>query len=361
VISAGAAGSAPTAVTWKVVAETTDSDIYATIPAAASRDDDAAVAYVEQTVTPPATARVVMQRFDATLERMGPLLVLGNDPDAQSNVTLASDGKQYAACWNSSLEVHCSLVDEQGHVRQNALALSGQYATIVASPSGWVIAYATSDTELRLQPLAPALEPAGSAVDLQLSARFVYPKVGVLLTGTPSGFALVGARLEDGHDGLLRLGADLQPVGPAIPLGRDFWFSGQLVASDTRAAVSLSAPYGSYLILLDAQQVTAELLISGGGKTGMDEAFLLTDGGIASAWLTRDVEVQRRFFADGQGAQVGPGNRDMRPLLGMPEAGTDSYQQLLKVGRQTLLVGRAYRYGYLGGSGTIRVAALTFP
>jgi hypothetical protein len=357
-VPAGTGGNVPTAVTWKVIATSTDTDIFATTAVAASRGNDAAVGYVEQSGTTPVTARAVMQRFDAAAERIGPLLILGTDPNPQSNLTLASDGKQYAACWDSALEVHCSLVDEQGHVQLNALALGGQYATIVASPTGWVIAYATSDTGLRLQALTPALEPTGSAVDLQRSAHFVYPKIGTLLTRTPSGFALVGASLEDGHDGLLRLDADLQPLGPGIPLGRDFWFSGQLVASETRAAVSLSAPYGSYLLLLDAEQVVAELPIAGGGKTGMDEAFLLTDGGIGTAWLTPDLGVLRRYFADGHEADLDLGNRDMKPLLGNPEEGTDSYQQLLKVADQTLLLGRAHRYGY---GGAIQAARLTFP
>jgi hypothetical protein len=171
---------------------------------------------------------------------------------------------------------------------------------------------------------------------------------------------LVGASLDDGHDGLLRFDADLQPQGSAIPLGRDFWFSGQLVASDTRAAVSLSAPYGSYLLLLDADRVTAELPVAGGGKVGMDEALFLTDGGIGAAWLTSNFEVRRRFFADGHDAEIGLESRTTGSLLGIEEEGTDSYQHLLQVKDQALLVGRARRSGYLGPGG-IRVAALRFP
>lgn len=213
---------------------------------------------------------------------------------------------------------------------------------------------------LRLQPLDPQLEPTGTAVDLNRSTNFENPQAAPLLTPTPSGFALVGARSDDGHEGLLRLGPDLQPVGAAIPLGRDFWFFGQLVASDTRAAVSLSAPYGSYLMLMDREQVTAELLIAGGGKTGMDEALLLTEGGLGAAWLTGGRYLMRRFFADGADAAIGLGARSTQGPLGFPEEGTDSYQQLLTVGGQTLLVGRDRRYGYLGPA-AIRAATLSFP
>lgn len=350
------AGAVSTPVTWKTIVEAMGNTFVST-PAAASRENDAAVAYVERPDATPATARVVLQRFDASGERVGPLLTLGTDPTPQSGVTLASDGTQYAACWDAAAEVHCSLVDEEGHVQLNALSLDGQLATLVASPTGWLLAYATSDTELRLQPLTSALEPTGSAVDLQRSPAFRYPKAAPLLAPTPSGFALVGASSEDGHEQLLRLNAKLKPVGSAIPLGHDFWFFGQLIASDTRAAVSLSAPYGSYLMLLDKEKVVAELPISGGGKTGMDEAFLLTNGGIGSAWLTPDAQVRHRFFRDAHEAEVGLGSRDGGPLLGMPEEGTESYQQLLQVAGQTLIVGRAYRYGY----GAIQVAALTFP
>jgi hypothetical protein len=345
-------------LTWKVVAESTDTRVHAGTPAAASRGDDAAVAYVETTDTVPTTARVVLQRFDARAERLGTLLVLASNPDQNSAITLASDGAQYAACWNAAQDVRCSLVDASGTVQENALALPGYSPTIVASSDGWVIAYAVGDTTLRLQPLDPQLEPAGTPVDLKRSTHFSYSKAGALLTSTPSGFALVGAGSDDEHDGLLRLGADLKVLGAAIPLGRDFWFYGQMIASDNRAAVSLSAPYGSYLLLLDAERVTAELSIAGGGKAGIDEAFLLMDGTIGAAWLTRDQAVRQRSFAPGHDSDIGLATRT-DSLLGLPEEGTESYQQLLSVADQTLLVARANRYGYLAPA-AIRVAALKF-
>jgi hypothetical protein len=256
--------------------------------------------------------------------------------------------------------VRCSLVDASGTVHEDALALPGQSPTIVASSGGWVIAYVVGETTLRLQPLDPQLGPAGAPADFKRSTHLGYSKAGALLTPTPSGFALVGAGSDDEHDQLLRLGADLKPLGAAIPLGRDFWFYGQVVASDDRAAVSLSAPYGSYLLLLDAEKVTAELWIAGGGKTGMDEALLLEDGTIGAAWLTREQAqaVRQRSFADGEDSDIG-----LAPptdsLLGSPEEGTDSYQQLLRVADQTLLVARASRYGYLA-TVAIRVGALKF-
>jgi hypothetical protein len=352
-------GSGGGSVTWKVVAESADSKVFAGTPAAASRGSDAAVAYVEQTDATPATARAVMQRFDAAAERLGPLLVLGSDPDPNGGVTLASDGTQYAACWDSSMELHCSLVDGAGTVQQNVVALRGQHPTLVAARSGWVIAYVAGDTTLRLQPLTPELQPAGTPADFECSSYFKSAKTGPLLTATPSGFALVGARSDDEHDGLLRLDVDLRPLGPAIPLGRDFWFHGQLIASHERAAVSLSAPYGSYLLLLDSENVTAELPIGGGGKTGTDQALLLADGAIDAAWLTPERGVGRRSFSDGQDAEVGLTSRGTDDLLGLEEQGSDSYQQLLRVEDQTLLVARARRFGYLGPA-AIRVAPLTF-
>jgi hypothetical protein len=343
-----------------VIAESADPNVYASTPAAASRGSDAAVVYIEQTDTTPATARVVMQRFDAAAERVGPLLELGADPDPHGIVALSSDGKRYAACWDSSGSVHCSLLDDQNEAQRNVLALAGSSPVLVATPTGWLMAYAKARGMLRLQPLTPLLEPTGTAVDLGRSTHFEYPQAAPLLTPTPSGFALVGARLDDSQEGLLRLGPDLQPLGPTIPLGRNFWFYGQLIASDTRAAVSLSAPYGSYLLLMDREQVTAELLIAGGGKTGMDEALLVTEGGIGAAWLSGGRYVLRRFFADGADAQIGLGARPTQGPLGLPEEGTDSYQQLLTVGGQTLLVGRDRRYGYLGPA-AIRAATLSFP
>jgi len=362
-----AVSSVLTRVTWKVVAESPGSNNYANTAAAASRGKDAAVAYVEtsyadQTSPTPSTVHAVLQRFDAAAERIGPLIVLGTDPDPSSALTLASDAKQYAACWNSAGEVHCVRVDDQGRVQESPLVLAGQNPTLVADSKGWAIGYTSGDQQLRLQRLSAAFEPSGKPVDLARSSNFQSQKAGPLLTPTPSGFALVGASLEDGHDCLLRLNADLQPVGTAIPLGRDFWTSGQLVASETRAAVSLSAPYGSYLLLLDTQQVTAELPIGGGGKTGMDHALLLAEGGIGAVWLAPDLGLLRRFFADGQDAAVGLENR-IHPgsLLGMAEEGTGSYQQLLRVEDRTLVIARSWRYGVFSSGQGIRAASLTFP
>ncbi|HYP76534.1 MAG TPA: hypothetical protein VER12_11285 [Polyangiaceae bacterium] len=362
-----------TEVRWKVLVESTDPNIFASAPAAASREHDAAVAYVERTyqaeaASEPPIARVVMQRFDATGERLGSLIELGSDPDSASGVTLASDGKRYAACWNTApmptarttfpAQVHCALFDEQGEVQPSSLALAGRSPTIVSTAQGWVVAYASTDTELRVQPLTAALAVGGTPVDLPLSSGLSYSKAGPLFASTPSGFALVGARLEDGHDALTRLDLDLQPTA-AIPLEHDFWFFGQLVATDTRAAVSLSAPYGSYILLFDETRVTAELPIAGGGKTGVDQALSLTEGGIAAAWLGPDLAVWLRFFADGQDEAVGLGGHgEEGSLLGSPVEGGDSYQQTLEVAGQTLLVARGIRYGYLPNE-AIRVAPLT--
>lgn len=353
-------GSNAGVVRWNVVAESTDSRIFATTPAAASRGIDGAVAYVEHSDDTPGIARVVLQRFDAQGKRVGTPLVLGTDSQPYGAVTLASDGTQYAACWDSTVDVRCSLLDGAGTVQESILALAGQHPALVAAPSGWVLAYVVGDTTLRLQPLTSLLQPTGVHVDFERASRVDSADAATLLAATDSGFALIGARADDGHDGLLRLGVDLRPLGPAIPLGRDYWFYGQLVASDERAAVSLSAPYGSYLLLLDTERVTAELPIGGGGKTGMDQALLLTEGAIDAAWLTRDGDVQRRVFENGRDGEVGLSSRGTDDLLGLPQEGTDSYQQLLKVEDQTLLVARNRRYGYLGQS-AIRVAPLTFP
>jgi hypothetical protein len=353
--------SVPTSVAWKVVAEALDPGIFVSSPTAASRGQDAAVAYLERADTPP-SSRIVMQRFDANGERIGSLVELGKDPDQGSAITLASDGKQYAACWTSSLEVHCALVDEQGNVHSDALELSGQSPKIVASPGGWAIGYAASDAQLRLQALTPALAPSGSPVDLQFSQPFRSLKLSPLLARTAAGFALVGMSLENGHDCLQRLGPDLHPVGSPTPLGRDAWFTAQLVASDTRTAVSLSAPYGAYLLLLEGEKLTAELPMSGGGKTGMDHAMLPCAGGVGAAWLNRDGGVLRRFFADGGDDEIGLATQtSTQSVLGLPEEGTDSYQQLLRVAGQILLIGRLTRGGALRDPSTIRVATLTFP
>jgi len=161
---------------------------------------------------------------------------------------------------------------------------------------------------------------------------------------------------------LLRLSADLQSVVSASALGRDLWSTGQLVASDTRAAVSLAAPYGSFMLLVDETEVSAELPIAGGGKTGMDEALVLTEGGIGAAWLKGEGQVRRHYFADGHDAEIGLETRiPTSNLLSQQEQGTGSYQQLVKVGAQTLLVARSALYGYLASGGAIRVATLQFP
>ena len=369
---AGASGSAGdaaspgekelTPVTWKVLVESSDSSLYAGAMIAVSRGKDAAVAYLEQSDLSSAAARVIMQRFDATGQRLGALVELGNDPEPYTAITFASDGKQYAACWNTPPEIHCSLVDEQGTVQRNALTLAGQYPTLVGRDGRWAIAYSASETELRLQALTPSLEVTGDPVSLEPSSAFRTQKRGPLIAPTPSGFALVGAALADEHDALWRLDAELQPVGSPVPLGHDLWFTAQLAASDTRAAVSLSAPYGAYLLLLEGARVSAELPMGGGGKTGMDHALLVNDGGIGAAWLDPNGALWRRYFADGRDADVGGlVEREANfPPPGPSEEGTDSYQQLLRVSDQVLVLARARHYGYLA-SDSLRVASLSFP
>jgi len=358
--SAGAAGgrhgTVPTKVTWKTLAESTDSTFSISLPSAASRGKDAAVAYVER-----ATGRVVMQRFDASGERIGSLVVLASNADERSNVTLASDGKQYAACWNVAPEIHCSLLDEQEKVHLDVLAVAGQYATIVAGATGWALAYSGADKHLRLQPLTAALELNGSYIGAQLIVQHSVQDVGPLFASTPSGYALVASNTEAGNVDLLRLSADLQSVVSATGLGHGLWYAGQLVASDTRAAVSLSVPYGSFLLLLDAKKLTAELPIAGGGKSGTDQALVLNKGGVGAAWLDRDAAVRQRFLPDGHDSEIGLDPRTpATEVLGLEEEGDDSYQQLVQVGDQSLLIARTMRYASLSGAGALRVAVLKF-
>jgi hypothetical protein len=363
--SAGSGGTQPgssiiTAVSWKVLAESQAPNVYMNLPAAASRGSDAAVVYAERAEGATST-RVLLQRFDANGERLGPLVILTSNADDRSNVTLESDGKQYAACWNTALEVRCARLDEQNQVHSDALVIAGQYATIVASKSGWAIAYTGSDAHVRLQALTPELELNGSYIGPQMFVQFSSRDLGPLFAATASGYVLVGTNDEGGDVSLIRLSADLKSVVSAIPLGRKLWHGGQLLASDTRVAVSLSVAYGSYLLLLDQKKITAELAVAGGNKTGMDEALLPVDGGIGAAWLDRDARVRRRFFAQGRDSDIGLGPRSPTDSpLGLPEEGTDSYQQLLQVAGQTLLIARYYRYGAFSAA-PIRVAALTFP
>jgi len=349
----GRRGTTPTPVTWKPLADSADAEVSINVPSAASRGKDAAVAYMERT-----TGRVMMQRLDATGERIDAPVQLASDAVERSNVTLASDGKQYAACWSVAAEVHCSLVDEQGAVHLNALSVSGQTATIVASAEGWVLAYTASDKHVYLQRLSPALDLTGKFVATQWFAQFSSQDSAPLFAATPSGFVLVAANKEGGDLDLLRLGADLQSVVATAALGHNLWFAAQLVATDTRAAVSIGIPYGSFLQLLNEKELTAELPIAGGGKAGTDQALVLTEGGVGAAWLDGSAAVHQRFFADGHDSDIGLDPRTpSNAVLGQPEQGTESYQQLVQVGSQVLLVAKANRYGSLGA---LRAAALNF-
>jgi len=360
---AGTGGGAGTAhgtvlstVDWKVIAESQDSTVSSNVPSVASRGKDAAVAYMERP-----SRRIVLQRFDESGDRLGSPVELGINVDERSNVTLASDGKQYAACWNAAPDVRCSLIDEQNQIHLNALAVSGQYSTIVARANGWALAYSGQDKLVRLQPLTPTLALDGSFIGPVLYTQFSVQDIGPLFAATPSGFALVGSNNEAGDVSLLRVSADLQSVVSATPLGHALWHSAQLVASDTRAAVSLSIPYGSYLLLLDQKKLTAELPIAGGGKTGTDQGLLLTEGGIGAAWLGGNMAVRRRFFADGHDSDVGLDPRTpSNEVLGLEEEGTGAYQQVVQVGNRALLVAKTTRYGSIYGAGAIRVAALNF-
>jgi hypothetical protein len=352
--SGGGLGDSPAIpVTWKGLAESADSDVSINVPAVASRGKDGAVAYVERT-----TGRVMMQRFDATGERLGSAVQLASDAVERSNVTLASDGKQYVGCWNVATEVHCSRVDEQGEVHLNALAVSGQNATIVASAAGWVLAYIGADKHLFMQPLNATLDSTGKFIPTQWFAQSGTQSAGPLFVATTSGYVLVCANEEGADVDLVRLSSDLKSTISTTALGHKLWFAAQLVATDTRAAVSLSIPYGSFLQLLDDKNLTAELPIAGGGKAGTNQALVLIEGGIGAAWLDGSGAVHQRWFADGHDSAVGLDPRTpSSAALGLAEEGTDSYQQLVQVGSQTVLVAKTTSYGPLG---TMRAAAVSF-
>jgi hypothetical protein len=180
-----------------------------------------------------------------------------------------------------------------------------------------------------------------------------------LLVPTESGFALVGARPSNDQQAYLyRLGADLKLTAEPQPLGLDFWFHGDLAATDSRAAVSLAVPYGSYTLLLDAKGIQHKLGVGGGGKTGMYLALTARDGGIASAWPTRNGQLKTRFFADGAAESdlLAP-TETVGTAIGLLDEGMACYQQFVQVSGQTLLV--AYQNMDNACSGALRVTTLT--
>lgn len=249
---------------------------------AASAGAEGAVAYTEVGDVGGVERTVIkLQRLDGTGAARGRAVELGFVPTAYlANLTLATDGSRYLACWEHESEIACafSLVSEGPAFP--ALSVVGGSPSVAYGAGTWALAYGVPG-HLAIVRLANDGSAAGNPVMFDAE---VGMQPMARLAATKLGFVLVGGR-EDVRAHLLD--SSFAPITDPVSLGARFWTRSAVAVSGRTAAVSVSKPYGSDLFLVDAESgafIKAHEF-SGGYKEGLNVALAADEAsfGILSA------------------------------------------------------------------------------
>lgn len=274
--------------------------------AAAARGDEGAVAYVEEISEGDAgRSRLLLQRFDASGTFFGETLQLASGARGDlGSVAVTSDGERYLVCWTEAAQVSCSALGDT-LVPSPVFQEAGKAVGVVHGTPGWLIATMTdplvAPAKFILRLLADDFEPLLPSTSLSVTSELSSQLQTPLLASTALGFLLVASDPTLGNRArLYRLDTALNQLGEAIDLGHPFWFSGSLAANANLIAVSLAEPYGSNLMLLDADGLLQSLPIPGGYKTGMHEALVVEDSRVLASWFTTEPKLYTQAFSNGR-------------------------------------------------------------
>jgi len=113
-----------------------------------------------------------------------------------------------------------------------------------------------------------------------------------MIAATESGFVLASGPTVT----VQRLGADLQPQGPAIDLGvKIFYWEGTMAATDSSIAVALAQPYAALLSVVDADNQVTQSSLSGAVKLGMRMGITSEPTGLAAFWPEWDADYRKHW------------------------------------------------------------------
>lgn len=240
--------------------------------ASASAGNEGAIAYSElETPDQGASSTrllIKVQRIDSNGAALGSAVELGAiESSYVSDLTLASDGNQYVACWAHDSQIACAAAPIGQGSASPGLSLAGGSPSLAYSSGTWALAYAIPG-RLAVVPLSSDGTAAGSPAMFEAGGALDVPSL-VLLASTKGGFALVGG--ENMH--VYSLDQAFSPIAKPIKLGVKPWAFGAIAAFEAKVAINLSEPYGSNLFLIEDGVLKDVQPFGGGGKGGLRVAL----------------------------------------------------------------------------------------
>lgn len=237
--------------------------------AAASVGEEAAIVYAESegwTDQGFTQTRIKLQRMVKTGALVGATVELGVIPfDYATEVTVASDGVRYLACWRTGDTIACATVPLGQGDAAPAYSGQGHSPSLAYGPNGFALARNQPD-QLTIVYLDETGTAAGS--DIVINAVGAE-KAAVLLKATSTGYVLTGE--TDGTMRLHTLNDSLTELVAPVNLDRGYWFSAAIATANDVTAVHLAKPYGGTLFVRNAMAVqkTYEYDDTNVGKAGL--------------------------------------------------------------------------------------------
>ena len=275
--------------------------------AAVSGNDGIEIASLtDVSTTGTSDLRLRFRRFDAQNNAIDDGIEIGRATSSARTafgLTMATDGTLRRICWSPNERVVCFEIGPAAGNAKEIFNDVGVLPTLTYRAGGaWVLAVrptapnAVAAPEISLRRLDAI---TGSAVGEPVSFPFgeVYFGLPTLFVATPSGYALVAGATAF----LYRLDANLAVVGSPLDLGMGYWAYGALAATDTRATIGLSLPYGTTILRVDGNAVVSRTGGGGGGKTGFPVALIAHGTTFSAAWADTTAAppgTQLRYFDD---------------------------------------------------------------
>jgi hypothetical protein len=266
-------------------------------------------------------SHVGLQRLDAAGAPLGDELTFDtrDGEPGVATVTVATDGANAVACWQSNEQFACVPVNRNGANVRGVRYFDGVSPKIVFTGNNWVIAYLSADGEsIVLEALDATLATIGEARELPAADTTEQP----VMSGRDGNVALIAASSEpdDENAYLYRLDSELEAQRPAVSLGRPSWMSASVATLGERAVVSVAAPYTGFLTWVDEADELTSVEIAGGGKNGNSQQIEVAGEGFLVAWFDSATHIATEVV-DGPLSGTRADVVDIRPSLRLVTVG----------------------------------------
>jgi hypothetical protein len=208
------------------------------------------------------------------------------------HTSLASDGENYLACWDTDTNVRCASISLADGVSEPVLDVQGRAPAVTHALGTWYVAYAPDpDTDsLMLQPLSSNFELAAEATAIGSLGPDALP----LLTPTNEGFLLVDTDPAKAYDfRSTNFGAMLSPTADPVAWDIGPWRERPSVFLDgSQVVLATPVPYGAQITTHGAEGDRTATL-RGATKVGFNVAFTNDDLGPIACWYNAHNAIQR--------------------------------------------------------------------